>query len=485
MKRFLAIILAFNIGLVSCKKFGDTNLSPIALTSPTTRALLTNSLQSLPRLMFPGIIVNTNAANINASFYVQYLSEAYPGQSLYSDKNLSFSNWYTGPLYNLSKIIEYNATNSPYADPAINGSVNNQTAVARMLRAFYFLQITDRWGDVPYSKALQGEAAFAPVYDKQQDIYTALFKELKAANDQVNTSEKGVVGDILLDGDMLAWKRFANTTRMIMALRLSRVDGAKGKTEYDAALADGVIISNTQNVNYKFISSDPNNYNPWYQNYTVDNRNDYAISNTVTDYMSPKNDARLKVYGESLSGGVIKGLPYGRMTPVNIPGAYSRIGDAFRGAGSKLNIYSYAQVLFMQAEAAKIGYSTGGDAAAETKYRSAIESSWREFNVYDATAFSNYMALPEISYNSVNGYKQIITEKWVAGYLKGWEAWNDWRRTDFPTLTPAVDAVDTRGIPTRQGYPTNEASLNTVNYNAAVAAMGGSDNNYVKVWWDK
>lgn len=78
-----------------------------------------------------------------------------------------------------------------------------------------------------------------------------------------------------------------------------------------------------------------------------------------------------------------------------------------------------------------------------------------------------------------------MTEKWVAGYLKGWEACNDWRRTDFPTLTPAVDAVDTRGIPTRQGYPTNEASLNTVNYNAAVAAMGGSDDNYAKVWWDK
>ena len=78
-----------------------------------------------------------------------------------------------------------------------------------------------------------------------------------------------------------------------------------------------------------------------------------------------------------------------------------------------------------------------------------------------------------------------MTEKWVHAYLNSWEAWNDWRRTGFPTLTPAQDAVDSRGIPLRIGYPTTESSLNGTNYKAAVANLGGTDDNYAKMWWLK
>ena len=481
MKKLLIIFVVLSVMLVSCAKFDDINVSPIALSEPTTRGLLTNAIQALPSLT-----LGNTAISRNGSLYVQFLSEGpYPGPSLYSDRNAAFADWYIGPLYNLVKIIEYNTDNSPYADPSTNGASANQVAVARILKAYLFLQMTDRWGDLPYFDALQGAAAFAPAYDKQQDIYTDLFKELKEANDQIQVAEKGAVGDILMNGDMAAWKRFANTTRMIMALRLSKVDAAKGKTEYAAALADGVITDNSQNVYYQFIAGDPNNYNPWYNNYTISLRNDYAISNTLADYMSAKNDPRLKVYAETLPNGTIKGLPYGKNAAVNIPAAFSRIGDPFRGAGSKLNIYSYAQVLFMEAEAAKIGYTAGGDAEAQIKYYSAIENSWKEFGVFNDAAFGIYTALPSVAYSPTTGYQQIMTEKWVAMYLKGWESWNDWRRTDFPTLIPAADGVDARGIPTRLGYPTAEASLNGDNYKAAVAAIGGSDHNYVKLWWDK
>jgi hypothetical protein len=476
MKRILTILLAVSLGLASCDKFGDTNVSPASLAAPTTRGLLTNSLQSMPGLMMGAL----------GNLYSQYLSEGpYPGGSLYSDKTFSFATWYTGPLYNLTKIIEYNNAGSPYADPATMGSVSNQIAVSRILKAYYFLQMTDRWGDIPYTAALKGAEAFAPVYDKQQDIYTDLFKELKAANDQIKTAEKGVVGDILLNGDMAAWKRFANTTRMIMALRLSKVDPAKGKTEYTSALADGVISSNAQNIGYTFIGGDPNNYNPWYNNYSVSNRNDYALSATMTNYMTPKNDPRMKVYGEVLAGGVVKGLTYGRVTAVNIPAVYSRIGDAFRGAGSKMNIYSYAQVLFMQAEAAKIAYTSGGDTEAETAYKAAIGASWAEQGIVDPAGLATYLTMTGVAYVPATGYSQIMSEKWVANYLKGYEAWNDWRRTGFPALVAAPDATDARGIPIRQAYSTTEASLNGTNYTAAVTAMGGADNNYVKIWWNK
>ncbi len=477
MKKVFILIAACGF-MAGCNKFKDINISPAQLTSASTKALLTNSLQQIPILT-----MGNDAAGRLGALYVQHISEGpYPGPSLYSDKNLNFAAWYIGPLYNLQTIINYN--NDGRVEAENNGSKDNQIAVARILKAYYYLLMTDKWGDIPYGEALQGDIAFSPVYDKQQDIYTDLFKELTEAVAQIKENEVGVVGDVLLSGDMAAWKRFANTQRMIMALRLSKADPTKGKTEYAAAIAAGVISSNSQNISYKFLAGDPNNYNPWYNNYTVSLRNDYAISKTLTDYMQPKNDPRLPVYGEVLSGSVV-GLTYGRNQAVNLPAAYSRIGSYFRGAGSSMPIFNYAQVLFTQAEAAKIGYTAGGDAEATTKYLDAIKASWEQHGVYDATAYATYIALPDVLYTPADGVKKIITEKWVHGYLNSWEVWNDWRRTGFPVLTPAVDATDARGIPLRLGYPANENALNGDHYKEAVTNLGGKDDNYAKMWWLK
>lgn len=477
MKKVLILLTAASLTITGCSKFDDINVSPTILTSASTKGLLTNAIQDIPNHT-----LGNNAASRLAALYVQHLAEGpYPGSSLYSDRNLSFTSWYTGPLYNLQTIINYNNNDNPAAIG--NGAKVNQLAVARILKAYYFLHLTDRYGDVPYFDALKGSAAFSPKYDDQKEIYYDLFKELTEANAQIDVALPAVVGDVLLNGNMAAWKRFANTLRMVMALRLSEVEPAKGKTEYTAAVAAGVITSNAQNIMYKFVAGDPNNYNPWYNNYSVSNRNDYAISTTLTDYMAPKNDPRLKVYAESLAGGTVRGLPYGRLAAVNIPAAYSRIGDYFRGQGSPLSLYNYAQVLFMEAEAAKIGYTAGGDAEAQTKYNAAIKASWEQYGVFSQAAYDTYISLPAVAYTPATGYQKIMTEKWVHMYLNSWEAWNDWRRTGFPVLTAAPDAVDSRGIPLRLGYPTTESALNGENYKVAVTGLGGTDDNYAKMWW--
>ena len=474
------IIIAAGIFFTSCNKFDNTNVNPTQLTVASTNGLFTNSMQAMSSLM----LGNTATSRLPA-LYIQHLAEGpYPGPSLYSDRNLSFTTWYTGPLYDLQTIINYN--NEGNTATIGNGSKDNQIALARILKAYYFLNLTDRYGDIPYSQALKGGEAFSPVYDKQQDIYTDLFKELTEAVAQIKENEAKVGGDVILNGDMAAWKRFANTVRMIMGLRLSKVDPAKGKTEYNAAVAAGVLTSNAQNISYKFIAGDPNNSNPWYNNYITSNRNDYAISKTMTDYMQPKNDPRLPIYAEVLAGGVVKGLPSGRNVAVNIPAAYSRVGLYFRSQGSPVVLLSFAQVLFMKAEAAKIGYTSGGDAEAELNYKAAIKASWEQYGVFTQAAYDTYMALSVVKYDAAGGYRKIITEKWVHGYLNhSWEAYNDWRRTGFPILTSAVDAVDARGIPLRTGYPTTESALNTTNYNDAVTRIGGKDDNYGKIWWVK
>ena len=463
--------------LVSCKKtFDDLNVdtrqpSPTALK---TRFLLTSALQNVHTTVF---------GNTTGNLYVQYLAEGpYPGGSLYTTKNFNWDATYVGPLYDLDRIVKFVDAGASEADPS-NGAPANQKAVANILKSYFFLTMTDRWGDIPYTDALKGVENLAPTYTSQKIIYDSLFAVLARSVNEIDENGFGVQGDLLLGGDMLMWKKFANTMRMDMALRLSVKDPAKGKTEFNAALAasGGVIESNDENIDWHYID-DPNYLNPWYSNYTVSNRNDYAISKTLTDYMVPKGDNRITVYAEELAGTEpYKGLLYGSSTAKNIPNAYSRIGDAFRTKTAPARVFNYAQVLFMEAEANKIGYLSGGDAVAATKYTDAIKASWEMNDVYDATDFAAYLA--NVVYIPATGVQQIITEKWVHNYLNGYAAWNDWRRTGFPVLTAAPDAADTRGIPVRQGYPVSEQTQNKESYTAAVAAQG-ADDNYTKIWWD-
>lgn len=249
-----------------------------------------------------------------------------------------------------------------------------------------------------------------------------------------------------------------------------------------AALNAGVIESNAQNITYKFIGSDPNNWNPWYENYSNDNRNDYAISARLGNYMIENDDPRVFVYGEVLNGEV-KPLPYGSSAAKNIPGIYSRIGDALQAAEAAAPIYTYSQVAFAKAEAVNRGFSIPSGEAVADLYNAGIKASWEFWGVYDEAKYNTYITDPDIAYTSGNGLERIITQKWVHQYQNGFEAWTDWRRTGFPVLASAPDAVDTRGIPRRMGYPSNAKALNETGYTEAVARQG-ADDNYTRMWWD-
>ncbi|HEY0899692.1 MAG TPA: SusD/RagB family nutrient-binding outer membrane lipoprotein [Sphingobacteriaceae bacterium] len=486
-KKILIFLLGITTVFSSCDptEFEDTNVDPTSLKEAPAKTLLTYSLQRVPYLSFSSLGRNEAAfSTLDPNFYSQYLSEGpYPAASWYSVRNFSWAGWYTGPLYNLETIIKYNNEGSSLASLA-NGSKDNQIAVARILKAYIFWNLTDRFGDLPYSEALKGNEGLQPKFDTQESIYADLFKELKEAQAQIKLNEAGVTGDILLHGDMEGWKRFANTTRLFMALRLMKNDPAKAATEIQAAVADGVITSNDQNIVYEYIAGDPNNWDPWYENYDNDNRNDYALSSRLVDYMKNNADPRLPVYGEDLSGQVV-GLSYGAPNARNIPGTYSRIGDAFRNGGAHAPIFTYSQVLFAMAEAANRGALAGGDALATTYFNDAIKASWEYHGVYDAAAYATFIADADIAYvPGAAGLERIINQKWVSQFLNGFEAWTDWRRTGFPVLTAAPNSVDARGIPRRLGYPSNVSALNGKNY-AEVVARQGADDNYTRIWWDK
>ncbi|MES2417406.1 MAG: SusD/RagB family nutrient-binding outer membrane lipoprotein [Bacteroidota bacterium] len=478
--KYIGLIAVGLIALSGCSKirdFGDTNISPTLVEKPSSRALLTNAQQNLPGL-FAG-------NDFNSISLAQYISEGpYITYSGYANitPGTSYTGFYTSPLIQLKTIIDFNNTGRSEADAGANGSKNNQLAVARIMKAFIFWKLTDRWGDLPYSEALQGNENITPKFDKQENIYKDIFKELKEAAAQIDGG-LAVKGDIILGGDMAAWKRFAATQRLIMALRMSKVYPAAGQLaaqEFALALPDA-ISSNAQNIVYKYISGDPNNSNPWYNNYTVSNRNDYAISLTLVNIMKANGsgtDPRLPKYGEVLPGGVI-GLQYGRTTAINIPNAFSKIGDSFRGQGSPLSIFTFSQVCFAKAEAAKRGWIAGGDASAEGYYNDGIDANLAQNGVADAT----FKTQTGIVYNPATGYEQIATQRYVASYLDGFEAWAEWRRTGYPTLVPGPNAT-IPAIPRRLVYPSSDKTTNGDNY-IAVVAQQGADNTTTRIWWDK
>src|SRR5690606_16765086 len=154
----------------------------------------------------------------------------YPNLSLFNTVAFSFYGWYQGPLMNLEKIL-----GNPELANGNDGPVANQLAIAKILKAYYFWHVTDRWGDVPYSEALQGVDNFNPVYDTQREIYASLFALLDEA--QAAIVDGAVNNDIIYggDGQMQRWKRLANTIRLLMALRLSEVDPETAQQEFNEA----------------------------------------------------------------------------------------------------------------------------------------------------------------------------------------------------------------------------------------------------------
>ena len=472
LHKLVLTLLYVAVLATACNDFGNLNVSANNPAQPNTAGLLTGALTTVGDL----------ATGIVPCLYAQQLGDVtYIEESRYKTVNFDYAGFYTGPLNALQNIIKLNTDADTKTTAAANGSNANQIATARILKAYIFLHITDTWGDIPYSAALKGQSNFSPIFDKQQDIYTDLFKELKEAAAQFD-GDKSISGDILFGGDNDQWKKFANSIRALMALRLSKVDAAKGKAEFVAALTSGVLASNDDNVQFHFLA-DAHYENPIYSNYTTFNRKDYAVSNTLIDILKGLNDPRLPAFAdEATASATFVGVPYGVFPPTWKSQEVSLMASSITEQNSPANVLTYAQLLFAQAEAAKLGWTTGN---AKTLYENAIKASMQQWHVYTAADYTTYIAQSKVAYTDAKALELIGQQRWLALYFQGYDAWTEWRRTGFPALIPAAKPLNTSGkIPRRFAYPTSEASLNKVNYDAVVARQG-ADVQETRVWWDK
>ena len=362
----------------------------------------------------------------------------------------------------------------------------NVEAVGRIWKTWIFHIVTDLWGDVPYSEAHYGADNTTPAYDRQADIYAGMLADLTTAAGMLQNPDASDFGggDLIYGSDFEAWRRFANSLRMRLAMRLSEVDAATARAEFAAAYAAGGFQSNADNATLNWPGSPYEN--PFYENRVIDARDDHGISATLLDTLVSLADPRLPLYAEpAASDGEYRGHHNGMQTiPVGTSlDDFSRIGDFWRfdGAATPTMIMSYAEVLFLQAEAAWRGWTAGAPA---TLYSEAIRASMNQYDPVGPsdTEIDDYLAQPVVAYDGT--LEQILLQKWIALWMNGPEAWSDNRRTDLPALVPGPDMFLSR-IPVRLMYPDTEQSLNLTNLNAALAQQGMTSIDLVTpVWWD-
>jgi hypothetical protein len=461
------------VGGAACNGLTDINQNPNGPVDVPPPAILGNAIQSVVNG-----VDGVNSLNIRGGgLWVQYYAEIqYRDEDKYIVRSGTSGGWgfYNGPLEDFQRII----------DKGVASSTPNWEAVGRTMKAYVFSVMTDAMGDLPYSEALKGDTVLAPKYDSQQDIYTASLADLATASQEIDPSGIGFSsGDLLYGGDMNKWRKFANSLRLRLAIHLSNVDPAKAASEAQAAVAGGVFQSNADNATLLFLATSPNR-NPIYND--ARGRDDYGLSKTYVDSLLHWNDPRLPVFAQLNKDTIVanrtyRGLPNGLNDGEGDPlFLISRIGAFWRETpNAPMDLLTYSEVLFLEAEAAQRGWIAGDPA---TLYAGAIRASMDQYGLSTAAADA-YLAQPNVVYNAGTGLTQIAYQKWVSLFMQGMESWTEVRRTGVPALIPGPHAR-LATIPERLPYDDNELVLNRVNVDAADAAQGFSaSNDLTKPLW--
>lgn len=522
--KYSLLAIMFGASITSCKDgFEEINTNPNSTDTPTSfglfnyanKAFMDNTRDGFTsgRMTLPWVQYSAQRNYTEEDKYQYRLSVA----------NSMWTNLYAYAM-DYKKIIELNTDPKSAAIQSTYGPNNNQIAAARIMLANIFLTLTDSFGDVPYYSYGNKDADFqaldpkniTPKFASQAKIYADILKELKEASNMISTDDVVFTNGDVLFGDGLKLKRFANSLRLRVGVRVKGVvPGAE--TAIQEAIASGVMESNDDNVGLTYENTDNNPSPMWSANLT---RNDFAINKTFVELLKgnkgpfAKTDPRLfrwaaplgvtqsqvkaGTYTESTNPNSYAGMPYG--VPSNgIASNQSAIG---RSSLFSKNIVKkdytemymeYAEVEFLLSEVN--GWS-------QSNYIKGVTASLEKWGVSDSQIATYLAGLAPASKETV------LTQKYIALFGQPYEAWADYRRTGYPNilLLPGQtgtynSAVTVSGVtsttyvftslisgltdlPTRFFYPTQVQTLNKTNYESASSAIGGDKMNS-KLIWDK
>ena len=393
-------------------------------------------------------------------------------------------------------------------DPARSNVYN----MARIIRAFSGMVLTDTYGDVPFIEAGLGyiEGEGTPVYDTQEAIYDHVLSELEAASAALDASGRIETGDVLYAGDITKWKRFGYSLMLRAAMRLTKVKPAKAEEYVKKAVAGGVMQSNADIAMVRHSANFPNLVGSQLNGSEAAN---YYMTKPLVDYFQANDDPRLDVlavrYPGAINGATQTeavatrdpadqiGFPMGYDNNSIVPiatadglssfYAYTQFDRKTVGKqDAPFFMLTYAQTQFLLAEAVVRGWVPGN---AATFFANGIRAHMEQLAIHDAnmmieeSEITAYLATHPLV--PATAMEQINTQYWVASILNAEEAFANWRRSGYPVLTP--NPYPQKGIEgdfiRRMDYDVSEYTNNLENINAAISRQG-PDKLDTRVWWD-
>ncbi len=532
------VVIALIFSLPSCTdKFEEYNTDKTKLMEVGTKELA----GLLSRAQFQGSnwlttdnynrMIKTITHHFSGQFTIVDLTYE-QNQLRYSYHNSGFKGMYSyGAVPSLQCIVDLTKD---------DGSYQNEYAIALVWKVFLLHQVTDLWGPIPYTDAGTGKEY--TTYESQKDVYYLMFDDMKTAIDILTASVASNpsanafgVGDMIYDGNVQKWLKFANSLRLRLAIRISNIDPAKAKTEGEAA-AGGVMLSETSDDAFL----DPNKLkgtttgngfsriNPWYET---------VMSASMESFLKGFEDPRMSIYFDPVDGSLIPeavhgypelmanvggfhGAPNGyrsieEMAKGIVSPCYSRPNYTRWNADTKMTepipIMFSAETHFLKAEGAWRGWNVGGGSA-QSHYEKGITVSMQQWGVASGAIqpYINSTKTPvgpeeylyhrppttdipvKFAANSEDQYEQIITQKWLANFMLTVEAFAEYRRTRLPKIYPKIFSSNTnidlsRGmIVTRLPFTPDEYATQPDEVAKAIKLLGegAQDLENVPLWWD-
>lgn len=476
MKQTYIYILSI-LFLVSCTKdFDKINTNPNSSENIDPQFLLANVISELANQ-------NTYDQGFRLANYLAQFAASVEFERI-DRYEMGTNSQYWNNLYGLLADIQSMQT--------VESSNDTYRAVGGILKSYIYSQLTDLWGDVPYTESLSAASGItAPKYDTQQFIYTdgqtGILATLTNAVDALENATGNIAGDVLYDGDIDQWIRFANSLKVRYYLRIS--NKLTDFADLQKIADNGKLFqSNADNAALPYLSAAPNQF-PMSQA-SLGLYQEHRMTHTVDSILSSWNDPRVGVIykptedSQNSGNPEYKGLLNGQsretisaagidLSDISLFGAIYR--DVPNGVDGQFMLYSELQ--FALAEAVARGFITGD---AQEYYENGIRA---HFDYLNVEMSDDYFLQSSVALDGSNDVEKILTQKWFSLVSNGHEAWFNVRRTGIPNLKPGPDNLNEGRYPVRYLYPESEQATNNSNYTEAAARIGG-DNINSKGWWD-
>ena len=496
--KLLSFLFAGLLLVSSCdtEELVDINIDPNAANEIDPAYLLANSMLNVSGARYE----NWRGVLIYSSTMIQHMAAL---ATYWSGDKYLYNAQYSGALFEAAFPNYVKLLGAVLEQTKDDPEKGNVYGVARIMWVLGMSRLTDMYGDIPYFQAGRGfyDDVYSPAYDPQSAIYADMLMQLEQApstfNPALNDLGDGGVQDVVFQGDLQKWEKFANSLMLRLAMRLTKVDPAMAQEYVTKAIDGGLMESNADNAYIQHTEGPGGiNRNGIGEVFLADNNQ--RLSDTFITYLMNTNDPRLEAFATTNEDGVYNGLPNGYdVTTIkvyeNLPAdssvslsTYSTTNPDLVTVSAPMYFQTYAEVELLLAEASLRGWTSGN---AEEHYNNGIRAAMEYLSIYgESTTISEEAIdqyLSENAFNPAEGMEQIGEQYWVVTFLNDYESWANWRRTGYPELTPTdyPGNITNGQIPRRLRYFEGEYGNNGESINEVLTRQG-PDEFTTRIWWD-